>query len=637
LSPTRTTTFLALMCALLTLTGVIAAPAPRATAIGEATFTNPLIADGADPTIEFHDGNYYAVVTTWDNRVVMRKAPTLEGLKTAAPTTVFSDTAPGRNANMWAPELKRITGPNGPRWYLMYTMGTAGDFGRQHLQVIESSGDDPMGPYTYKGRPIPTDDWNIDGSYLELNGELFVTWSAFTPEPNRLQSNFIARMSDPWTATGPLNVLSQPTAAWERIGEPVNEGPVPLQKDGRTWIVFSASFCGTEDYQLGTLRYTGGDPVLASSWNKSAGPVFSKGNGVFGPGHNDFFTSPDGTQTWNLYHGNARANGGCARERSARAQQVTWDANGEPVFGTPTSTGTPIAVPSGERGPITAAVEGASFEVVNRNSGLCLTVAGGSSADGGDVVQGTCANGARSASSWILDPTADGHHRFVNAATSKVLDSASCGTADGTDARQWAWLANACQQWQPTPTGDGGYLTIANRANGKVLDVANCTTAVGGDVRQWRSLGNACQQWSIRPVGPSTVTSVSSGKSFDLPGCTTASGAALQQHAYLGSPCQGYSFTATTAGAVQIRPGSAPSLCLGVSGGSTAEGAAVTQGTCGPAAAWRIVPLPDGAVRFVSALTGKSLDLDGCSTADGAELQQYSTLDNPCQRFRIAR
>lgn len=516
----------------------------------------------------------------------------------------------------------------------MYTMGAAGTFDRQHLQVIESAGDDPMGPYTYKGQPIPTNEWNIDGAYLELNGELYVTWSMFSPEPNRLQSNYIAKMSNPWTATGPVNILSQPTADWERIGDPVNEGPVPLQKNGQTWIVFSASSCRTEDYQLGTLRYTGGDPVLASSWNKSAGPVFSKANGVFGPGHNDFFTSPDGTQTWNLYHGNARADGGCARQRSARAQPVTWKANGDPDFGTPITTGTPLAVPSGERGPLTAGVEGASFEIVNRTSGLCLTVAGGSTVDGGNVVQGVCANVASAASSWVMDPTADGGYRFVNASTNKVLDSANCGTADGTDARQWAWLANSCQEWLPAPSTDG-YLTIANRANGKVLDVANCTTAVGGDVRQWRALGNACQQWSIRPVGPSQIVSVASGKSFDLPGCVTASGALFQQYQYVGSPCQTYTFSAVPDGAVQVHAGSAPPLCLTVGGSSTVDGASIVQAACGPASAWRLVPLPDGALRIVSALTGKSLDLAGCSTEDGARLQQYSTLDNACQRFAV--
>ena len=147
-------------------------------------------------------------------------------------------------------------------------------------------------------------------------------------------------MSNRWTAVGPLNILSQPVESWETIGAPVNEGPIPLQRDGRTWIVYSASFCGTEDYQLGTLEYDGvGDPVMRSSWTKSDGPVFSKANGEFGTGHNDFFESPDGTETWNLYHANARPDGGCARERSARAHIINWTADGEPAFGIPLGTG----------------------------------------------------------------------------------------------------------------------------------------------------------------------------------------------------------------------------------------------------------------------------------------------------------
>jgi hypothetical protein len=27
-------------------------------------------------------------------------------------------------------------------------------------------------------------------------------------------------------------------------------------------------------------------------------------------------------------------------------------------------------------------------------------------------------------------------------------DVADCGTADGVNVRQWAWLGNNCQQWQ---------------------------------------------------------------------------------------------------------------------------------------------------------------------------------------------
>ena len=79
------------------LAAVDAANSPAAQAVGQDTFTNPLAPDTADPTIEFHDGNYYMVATTWDNKVVMRKAPTLAGLGTTKspdrPSRLVTDAA----------------------------------------------------------------------------------------------------------------------------------------------------------------------------------------------------------------------------------------------------------------------------------------------------------------------------------------------------------------------------------------------------------------------------------------------------------------------------------------------------------------------------------------------------------------
>ncbi|NQX17566.1 RICIN domain-containing protein [Rathayibacter sp. VKM Ac-2857] len=616
---------------LILLAAIVALPlaaASPAAAIGESTFTNPLEPDTADPTIEFHDGNYYLVATTWDNRVVMRKAPTLAALGTATPVTVYSDTNPGRNANMWAPELQRLEGPNGWRWYLMYTMGTAGNFDRQHLQVIESAGDDPMGPYSYKGRPIPTDDWNIDGAYLELNGELFVTWSAFSAGPNRLQNNYIARMSDPWTVSGPQNVLSQPLEPWETIGAPVNEGPVPLQKDGRTWIVYSASFCGTEDYQLGTLEYDGtGDPVLASSWTKSDGPVFSKANGEYGTGHNDFFDSPDGTETWNLYHANPGPNDGCSRQRSARAHLVDWTEGGEPDFGVPLGTAARIPVPSGENAPITARVEGAPWQLVSRSTGLCATVSSAQSGDGAGVVQAPCSTPR---ASWTLDSTGDGFLRIVNASSGKSLGPVGCATASGAALQQSAWLTTSCQQWTVAP-GTGGYSTLTNRTSGKALD------AVSGAIRQSTPSAAASQEWALRPAGAVAVTSLVTGKSFDLPNCSTADGALLQQQEWLGSPCQRVTFTAAADGAVELHPVSASAKCVTVTGGSTADGATVTQGACGvTGSSWRLRPGNDGTVELRAVHSGKALDLSNCSDQNGTRIGQWSVLNNDCQRFRVS-
>jgi GH43 family beta-xylosidase len=96
------------------------------------------------------------------------------------------------------------------------------------------------------------------------------------------------------------------------------------------------------------LEYVGGDPLSSSSWRKFPNPVFQRSGSVYGPGHNGFFKSPDGTEDWIVYHANSSAGGGCDMNRSTRAQKFTWNADGTPNFGTPVPLGTPLAVPSGE-------------------------------------------------------------------------------------------------------------------------------------------------------------------------------------------------------------------------------------------------------------------------------------------------
>jgi GH43 family beta-xylosidase len=79
-----------------------------------------------------------------------------------------------------------------------------------------------------------------------------------------------------------------------------------------------------------------------ASWVKSQQPVFSKNpeGHVFGPGHNSFFKSPDGTEDWIIYHANPEAGQGCGNNRSARMQPFTWSDDG-PVFGMPVSLDMP--------------------------------------------------------------------------------------------------------------------------------------------------------------------------------------------------------------------------------------------------------------------------------------------------------
>ena len=129
----------------------------------------------------------------------------------------------------------------------------------------------------------------------------------------------------------------------------VNEGPQVLVHKDKLFIVYSASGCWTDFYALGLLTASAGDDLMnASSWKKSAQPVFKQSleNKVFAPGHNSFFKSPDGNEDWILYHANSEPGQGCGKHRSPRAQKFTWNADGTPNFGAPVKAGMMLDVPS---------------------------------------------------------------------------------------------------------------------------------------------------------------------------------------------------------------------------------------------------------------------------------------------------
>ncbi|MDX3531436.1 family 43 glycosylhydrolase [Streptomyces sp. ID05-39B] len=470
--------------------------AQSAAAADGKPYTNPIKSQkGADPWLEYHDGSYYLVTTTFTNKLLMRKSATLAGLSTAPSVEIWSDTTAGRNANIWAPEIHFLDG----KWYLYYSAAQSGVAccDSQRTQVLESSGTDPMGPYTHKntlaGSNLTPGGWLIDASVLKHDNQLYLLGSGFIG--GSTQSLVIAPMSNPYTlSSSTFSVIASPSLSWETSGGAVNEGPEPLYHDGRTFLTFSASHCQTADYKLGQLELTGSDPLLASSWTKKQTPVFQRNDaaGVFAPGHNGFFTSPDGTENWIVYHANSTANGGCGNGRTTRVQKFTWNADGTPNFGTPVALGTTLAGPSGE-----TATTPTAYTIVNRNSGKCLDVENGNTADGTNIFQWSCTGGANQ--KWRVEDMADDTSRLVNVATGKVMDTAGCSSADGADIRQWSWLNNNCQKSRLIYTGND-YVRIVNAATGKVADVTNCSGANGADVRQWSWLNNNCQQWRLTPT-----------------------------------------------------------------------------------------------------------------------------------------
>lgn len=317
------------------------------------TFTNPLLQSGPDPWIIKKDNNYY-YTHTLGNRIALWKTTKVSDLKNASSQTIWTAPAGGTNSkNVWAPELHFINN----KWYLYYTAGSSSDLSTQRTFVLENSNADPLsGSWTEKGQIGDTaaNYFAIDGTVLSYNGNYYFIWSGQASASDNTQRIYIAKMSDPWTLSTSRILISSPQYSWEMVGSPpaVNEGPEVLKNsNGKVFLIYSASGCWTDDYALGMLTLNdNGDPLNPADWTKSSIPVFTKkpSANVYGPGHNSFFKSADGTEDWILYHANSSPGQGCSDTRNPRIQKFTWNSDGTPNFGEPVATGASIQKPSGE-------------------------------------------------------------------------------------------------------------------------------------------------------------------------------------------------------------------------------------------------------------------------------------------------
>ncbi|KAG9017218.1 hypothetical protein FRB90_001328 [Tulasnella sp. 427] len=313
-------------------------------AVSVTTFTNPIKnPNGSDPFMVYDGGYYYLLTTTWTN-VQITRATTVTGLKTATPKVVWTDSTSTRCCNVWAPEIHKIDG----KWWLYYTANRA----NQPILIFnvptsfKACGSTPWDSYSYKGQLKSTnapDAWAIDGTVLTISGTNYFVFSS--PNPSGLQSLYIAPMTNAYTL-GASSLLSTPTNSWETVGAPVNEGPQALYKNGAIYLTYSASYCWTASYSLGLLKYNGGTVTSSSSWTKS-GPVFTSANGNYGPGHNGFFTSPDGGTTYLVYHATSNSAGACDGSRYTLIQPLYFHTDGvTPIWGVPRALSDNIPAPT---------------------------------------------------------------------------------------------------------------------------------------------------------------------------------------------------------------------------------------------------------------------------------------------------
>jgi GH43 family beta-xylosidase len=311
-----------------------ARPTPR--------FPNPFILQRADPWIHRDERGVYTFTgsTPEYDRIELRRADSLLGLRTATPKVVWLKHAAGPMSwHVWAPEIHRIDGA----WWIYFAAGRAEAIWDIRIWALSNRSADPLeGEWVERGQVRTNwESFALDATTFEHRGRRYLAWAQSKPDWGPGTSVFLAEMSDPLTIVGEQVAITRPLLPWEQLGHRVNEGPAVLKKHGRLFLSYSAS-ATDHHYCMGLLSIDENADLLdTSAWAKSPTPVFGtcEATSQYGPGHNSFTTTEDGGTDLLVYHArNYRdVHPDPLRDpnRHARIKPIAWRPDGTPDFGRP--------------------------------------------------------------------------------------------------------------------------------------------------------------------------------------------------------------------------------------------------------------------------------------------------------------
>lgn len=321
-------------------------------------YSNPFIMERADPyMMKGNDGYYYFTAsypmksdkdTTGYDRVILRRAKTIEGLTDAEEKTIWqADDTTLSHRFIWAPELHCIKG----KWYIFCAGSCSPDNSWAFdCHVLQCQGKDPYcDTWIEKGKfqklaedTFSFTGFSLDMTYFEANGKSYVIWAQHNEV--KISCLYIGEVNpeEPWKLISHPMLLTEPEYPWEKVRYAVNEGPSVLKHDNTIWVSFSASGTGPE-YCVGMLKATEGTDLLSkASWEKYSHPFLTSEDLVdeYGPGHNSFTKDENGDDIF-VYHARSKEcyEGKCGYSqndplydpcRHARIHTVTWDKDGVP-------------------------------------------------------------------------------------------------------------------------------------------------------------------------------------------------------------------------------------------------------------------------------------------------------------------
>jgi GH43 family beta-xylosidase len=279
------------------------------------SYQNPVYPDAmADPFVLRHEGLYYAYGTGPDGADGMQ-VPLLRSPDLVHWTPLGHALAPTGARQVWAPEVACRDG----RFYMVYSSGSAPEGIDQKLRVAVA--EHPEGPFVDTGQLlVPEQPFSIDAHpFRDLDGQWYLFYCVDFLEPShdhRTGTGIVVdRLQDMTALAGQPLVVVRPHHDWHlfRKDRPMHgkvydwhtvEGPAVLVHGGRYYCFYSGGAWEHENYgisyvvarhPMGPYRHPAGGHEALLMRTPASGQVI-------GPGHNCFTMSPDGRETWIVYH-----------------------------------------------------------------------------------------------------------------------------------------------------------------------------------------------------------------------------------------------------------------------------------------------------------------------------------------------
>ncbi|MFD2329605.1 discoidin domain-containing protein [Cohnella sp. GCM10020058] len=144
-------------------------------------------------------------------------------------------------------------------------------------------------------------------------------------------------------------------------------------------------------------------------------------------------------------------------------------------------------------------LDGKTYKIQVKSSGLNMDVSGNSPNDGTAIIQWTATSGLNQ--QFTLTSLANGYYKVVSKSTGKALAVAGASTADNAGIVQQTYTADASyeDEWSVTDAGSG-YSRFINRKSGKSVDMPGSSTTAGTQFVQYAAGGGDNQKLMLVQV-----------------------------------------------------------------------------------------------------------------------------------------